>query len=238
MYCRPNGDITFACTLSEGAVLVMPNGATNERLLSFTRFQQFFAQHAQAWYSFARETRGSSVSNGDLHLVYGCDKASEWGMAVFNNPHRGMQKAELRFRDLGEGWRNRTGTPYAWEHTDDAEARVGPRDREVQELGGSREEPLCNQTLFIQTVSATLHEEEWQKILDSQDIRMDIYEGVMPESSSSPDTSTSTILNHPPYEGQHLPLAPFEVIVSDTKWQFCSKVYIHTHFYRCIGWAD
>ena len=189
----------------------MPGGATNERLLSFTRFQHFFAQHAQTWYAFARETRGSDVSNGDLHLVYGCDKATEWGMVTFNNPHRGTQPAELRFRDLGEGWRNRTGTPYAWEHTVDAEARVGPREQEVRELGGSRDEPLCNQTLFIQTINATLGEEDWQRVLDSTDLAMDICNdpgqsypsnGGVYESPHSPGSSSSTSPNYPTHRPQ------------------------------------
>ena len=111
--------------------------------------------------------RPKAPRNGDLHLVYGCDKATEWGMVSFDNPHRGKRLAELRFRNLGEDWRAMVGTPYAWEHTDDAEGRVGPRDRETRELGGSRDQLLRNQTLFIQTINTTLREGDWQRIAGS-----------------------------------------------------------------------
>ena len=110
------------------------------------------------------------VRNGDLHLVYGCDKATEWGMIAFDNPHRGTQPAKLRFRNLGEKWRLLVGTPYAWEHTDDAEGRVGPLDREMQELGSSRDQMLRNQTLFIQTINTTLREKDWRRIAGSDAI--------------------------------------------------------------------
>ena len=85
-------------------------------------------------------------------------------MVSFNNPHRGTKLAELRFRNMGEDWRATSGTLYTWEHNGDAECRVGPRDRETLELGGSRFQPFRNQTLFVQTINATLREEEWQRI--------------------------------------------------------------------------
>ena len=71
---------------------------------------------------------------------------------------------------LWETWRDRTGTPYVWEWSDATEAKVGPRDRDIRELAGSRDAQLCNQTLFIQTVNATLREEEWQRVLESTDV--------------------------------------------------------------------
>jgi len=171
---------------------VLPDGAVTERLLNFTRFQRYYAQNAESWYTFARETRGPNVQNGDLHLVYGCDKATEWGMISFDNPHRGTQLAELRFRNMGEEWRDSVGTPYTWEHTDDAEGRVGPRDRETQELGGSRGQPLRNQTLFIQTVNTTLREEDWQRITGSTS--MDIYMDFGSSGSSTTGPSPSSTL--------------------------------------------
>ena len=105
-------------------------------------------------------------------------------MISFDNPHRGTQLAELRFRNMGEDWRDMVGTSYTWEHTDDAEGRVGPRDRETYELGGSRGQPFRNQTLFIQTVNTTLGEAEWQRITGS--VTMDV---CTESSTSGPSTA-------------------------------------------------
>lgn len=119
-----------------------------------------------------------------MHLVYGCEKATECGIAAFDNPHRGEQPAELHFRNLGEAWRSFAGTLYGWEHTDDAETKVGPRDQDMRELRGSPGERLRNQTLFIQTINATLQKEDWKR-LTGDSTPMDVSMDSRPSESSS-----------------------------------------------------
>jgi len=111
-------------------------------------------------------------------------------MISFDNPHRGTRLAELRFRNMGEDWRNWAGTPYTWEHTDDAEGRVGPRDREIRELGGSQSQPLRNQTLFIQTINTTLREKDWQRITGSTSMDICTDFGSSGSSTAAPSLSS------------------------------------------------
>jgi len=190
---RPHGEFIFTCNQASGAILVLPDGSVTERLLNHSRFQKYYAQNAEAWYAFALATRGTDVRNGDLHLVYGCEKATEWGIAAFDNPHRGNQSVEHRFRNMGADWKDSTGTPYAWEHSDDATSKVGPRDRELRELGASRDEPLRNQTLFIQSINTTLREEDWKRITDA------VLTNVSMDFTTSEFSSTDSVSPGPSY---------------------------------------
>ncbi|KAF7289661.1 Tkl tkl-ccin protein kinase [Mycena chlorophos] len=66
-----------------GAVLVLPNGATREDLLSKDGFRKHVQEQAEAWYTFAVRVGfwPSSNPNDKLFVVTGCDKTSAWALA-------------------------------------------------------------------------------------------------------------------------------------------------------------
>ncbi|KAF9526458.1 hypothetical protein CPB83DRAFT_729455, partial [Crepidotus variabilis] len=73
-------------TASEGAVLTMPHGSQRVDLSNTTTFQKYMSQNAESWYRFANGAYcGRNLSNGELHLVYGGDKTTSWGIATFSN---------------------------------------------------------------------------------------------------------------------------------------------------------
>ena len=173
--------------------------------------------------------RGLDLSNGDLHLVSACEKATQWGMAAFNNPHRIGEPAELRFRDRGEEWRKISGTPYDWEYTNGAEGRIGPRDNENRDLGGSRGQPLRNQTLFIRTISITLQTDEWEWVTGAHGLGMDVgfsSEQRQQSASNAPKeqgSSTSTVQSS--QDSSRYPVTHSGRTTPDTRYSPLPKVY-------------
>lgn len=61
----------------EGSILVLPDGASREDLISTQRFHGYLRQWAPYWY------QDRDISNGALFVVTGCDKASDWAIATF-----------------------------------------------------------------------------------------------------------------------------------------------------------
>ena len=165
--------------------------------------------------------RGADVSNGDLHLVFACEKATEWGMAAFNDPDRAKERAELSFRDLGEDWRKNSGTRYFWEYTGGAEGRVGPRDSENRDLGGSREQPLRNQSLFIRSINITLQAGDWGEITDANGLGMDIglgLEGSKQFATNTPQPGSSTSIVHSDQNTSQYPATHSGRTTPDTRY--------------------
>ena len=64
---------------SEGAILVLPRGAHCENIELETSYLTLTV--VEAWYRYAINC-GCDVQNGDIRLVYGCDKATSWGIAT------------------------------------------------------------------------------------------------------------------------------------------------------------
>lgn len=59
----------------------MPVGAKKEELTSIARLRKYINANMANWYRYAYTFRGLEMQNGDLRVVYGCDKTSAWGMA-------------------------------------------------------------------------------------------------------------------------------------------------------------
>ncbi|EFI26919.1 hypothetical protein CC1G_15320 [Coprinopsis cinerea okayama7 len=76
--------LSFESTASEGAILILPEGAHHEDIRNLSKFREYAAHHAHSWYKFANGVCGREIENGELHLVTGCDKTANWGMAAFS----------------------------------------------------------------------------------------------------------------------------------------------------------
>ncbi|KDR70741.1 hypothetical protein GALMADRAFT_882546 [Galerina marginata CBS 339.88] len=138
---------------SEGAILTMPQGAKSEDLANIWHFERYMIRYIESWYRFINGERGRNAKNGDVRLVIGCDKATEWGMATFKSSTTRNEPCRFKFRLTGE---SPFGPVYSWRHSSMgrmAEVRTGPVPNDVKELTalGNLHDgpPYTNQALFV-----------------------------------------------------------------------------------------
>ena len=113
---------------TEGAVLLLPEGASRKDLWNYQRhFQQYAMQNALCWYQFANVYLGREIPNGSLILVTGCDMASSWGIASFPSLSSDME-IELHLRPSYRG-------TYAWKtNVGSATVRTSPGHQLISDL--------------------------------------------------------------------------------------------------------
>ncbi|KAJ7198882.1 hypothetical protein C8J57DRAFT_1416639 [Mycena rebaudengoi] len=73
------GSITYEVQSKECAILVLPEGASRERLLAVRAFRAYVEKHGPQWYTFAQDR---VPPQGSLFVVTGCDKATSWAIAT------------------------------------------------------------------------------------------------------------------------------------------------------------
>jgi len=74
-------EFKFSTIAREGALLVLPDGASREDLVSTARLTKYIGKHALNWYRYMYSnalTGASMVPNGTLYLITGCDKAQSY----------------------------------------------------------------------------------------------------------------------------------------------------------------
>ncbi|KAJ7312422.1 hypothetical protein DFH08DRAFT_822160 [Mycena albidolilacea] len=71
--------ITLNIRSKEGAILVLPQGASRQNLLPLETFRAHVRKYSAQWYTFARDFLSST---GSLFVVTGCDKTTSWGIAT------------------------------------------------------------------------------------------------------------------------------------------------------------
>ncbi|KAF8553282.1 hypothetical protein OG21DRAFT_1510417 [Imleria badia] len=128
----------FVPTSTEGAILILPQGATRHDLLPKERFRMTAIEHAFDWYEIARKRHGESIGGCSLYLITGFYKARSWSLASFHNA-TGTQLNTRRIkvvpRDIGESKAGRY-----WECTFPVDCRDGP---------GGNHNGSANQTVYI-----------------------------------------------------------------------------------------
>ncbi|KAF9560915.1 hypothetical protein CPC08DRAFT_664962, partial [Agrocybe pediades] len=77
--------LSFEAQSSEGAILVMPEGAISYDFENIPKLRKYIAANLESWYRYANGPRGREAKNGDLRIVIGCDKSTSWGMATMSN---------------------------------------------------------------------------------------------------------------------------------------------------------
>ncbi|KIJ96263.1 hypothetical protein K443DRAFT_635714 [Laccaria amethystina LaAM-08-1] len=162
-------EATFECSGSDGAVLTMPQGAYHEDLKNISRFRDYALTHAESWYQYATGPRGREVGNGKLHMVTGCDKTTSWGIATYS--HLQSKRPEgsvtlLKFEAVGNERRCQQSSypTYAWNYVGAVEAKVGPEEDELLDLGVQSSAPLRNQCTFIRSLTPTLGLDDWERL--------------------------------------------------------------------------
>ena len=147
----------------------MPQGAYNEDLKNIRKFREYALIHAKSWYLYAKGTRGMTVGNGKLHLVTGCDKTNSWGIATYS--HLTSKSPEdnvslLRFDpvDNERQGRHSSYTTYEWDYVGAAEAKYGPEEEELMNLGVNGSVPPRNQCTFIRSFTPALGDGDWKDV--------------------------------------------------------------------------
>ncbi|KAJ7472664.1 hypothetical protein FB451DRAFT_1036321 [Mycena latifolia] len=127
--------VTFELQSKEFAMLVLPEGASREKLLPVQTFRAHVRKHSYRWYKFAGDRL---PSNGSLFVVTGCDKTASWGIATASTTS-GAISVSLKFTvaGLAEG---SLRPRYEWR--DFGSATV----RNFRDYGSPRTE---NQCIFI-----------------------------------------------------------------------------------------
>ncbi|KAF9475528.1 hypothetical protein BDN70DRAFT_248559 [Pholiota conissans] len=77
----------FKTSAREGAVLVLPTGASREELADPSKLYPYIKEHATSWYQFYNQNSdhiaSAYIPNGTLYLVIGVDRATSWSTATF-----------------------------------------------------------------------------------------------------------------------------------------------------------
>ena len=122
---------------SEGALLILPEGAERRDLRNHHRFLEVATQHGADWYRFAEERVGQIIANDSLYLITGLYKTRSWSLAAFEKTG-GTAVHSAQFRVSQAGGHSIAPT-YTWDTTRALDWRVGPTDN----YG------LANQSVFI-----------------------------------------------------------------------------------------
>jgi len=151
----------FKMFAKEGAILMMPEGATSHDLRNKRVLERYVAKNIRHWYEYAIVERGrSDVENGDIRLVVGCDKVSFWGIATFASAVE--EKVSFEFKS-GNG--NTAVRDYVWDsHIGTGNGRVGPQEVEIRDLRTDAESPLQNQCVFVRTMNMNFSEKAWREV--------------------------------------------------------------------------
>ena len=152
--CR---ELSISHTSDNGALLFLPDGASQEVLINSGEIKQFIIKHAETWISYAIST-GRDIDRNSLYFVTGCTKTGDWGMVTFN-PSTPGEESSLK---LGQST-HPNDPRYIWERSHGCGmARTGPGPDE--ELDDERTVPQ-NQTLFVKGYKIAFSGEAWTRIL-------------------------------------------------------------------------
>ena len=121
--CCHRAEYEFTPSSPDGAILILPHGATFHDLRPKSQFRDLAIQRAFEWYRFATQHLQRQICNHSLYLITGFYKARSWSLASFQNaaPAAGGNSALIRVVKVGEG------SSYGWESTFHMEWNDGPR---------------------------------------------------------------------------------------------------------------
>ncbi|KAG9313427.1 hypothetical protein JVU11DRAFT_5748 [Chiua virens] len=138
----------FTLSSSDGAALILPEGAERYYILNERPFLDQAIQHAVEWYTFAEQRLGRIISHDSLYLITGFYKARSWSLAAYQQ-RAGRDEASAKFKAVQVGAGN-VAACYTWETAQALDWRVGPSDRYYN--------GTSNQTVFIQGLKIAIRE--------------------------------------------------------------------------------
>lgn len=90
------GGFEFHSSFTEGAILMLPDGATRNNLLPEDKFRDYAIENGFSWYQFVNEIKRRRIRNGSLYLITGRDNTASWGVASFSD-HEAEGSVSLKF---------------------------------------------------------------------------------------------------------------------------------------------
>jgi len=136
----------------QGAILALPSGLQSEDLFATQDFCDYIAQHVTSWYRYIIHRRRCQITNGDIRIVTGFSKTSQWGVAAFSESSRPIQFS-LRPD-------NSSGYAHVWDYSGYCDTRSGPHVSPEDTSSSSAN----NQCVFLRTLNATFSPEAWAKL--------------------------------------------------------------------------
>ena len=144
----------------------MPQGAYHEDLKNIRRFREYALIHAESWYQYANGPCGREIGNGELRLVTGCDKTTWWGIATYSHLQSKDSVSLLRFKPVSNERQGRHSsyTTYEWDYEGMVEAKYGPQEDELTNLGVNGPVPPRNQCTFIRSLTPAIGKDDWERL--------------------------------------------------------------------------
>ncbi|ESK91062.1 hypothetical protein Moror_1157 [Moniliophthora roreri MCA 2997] len=136
--------LRFIASGSEGAVLILPDGASQEDHLSEDAFDNYAARNAISWYNHINGRLGCRLGGNSLMVITGVDKATAWGVASFTGAT--PNTVFLEFTPD-----SRTCTSYWFRQASYAAAHAGPTRSSVAGQANAR-----NQCIFVRGIRVSV----------------------------------------------------------------------------------
>ncbi|ESK87781.1 hypothetical protein Moror_15371 [Moniliophthora roreri MCA 2997] len=157
-------EFTSADRITEGAILVLPEGCSRIDLKDKQPFLDHAIENALSWFEYA-DSRGRTRAGktSTLYLTTGCDKATAWGVASFIK-HSDRQ-VTLPFYTIAEA---DGGTRYEWGIDKSCSARCAPEA--YSDPDDSVPERHINQCLFLRGYRISRDSEDEEKLHLEQDL--------------------------------------------------------------------
>ncbi|KAJ7587340.1 hypothetical protein C8J56DRAFT_78058 [Mycena floridula] len=112
----------FQTSSTEGAILMLPEGASRNNLLAQKKFHDHAVKHAVSWYRYVNETLEQVPRNGSLYLITGRDNAKSWGVTSFSDHEAGSVSLKFISTQDASGSGNMS---YSWETQNSIPKRTG-----------------------------------------------------------------------------------------------------------------
>ena len=146
--------IEFSSSSSEGALLVLPEGADKHDLCNLRLFEREALSCGKSWYEFAVTKLGRTrISPDSLYLITGCHKTSSWSLAAFHQSS-GSCNFNAKFT-AGKIINGNISAAYDWQMTSGVPYRIGPEPYDE----------VKNQTVFIRGFKIAIRENAFLSLL-------------------------------------------------------------------------
>ena len=163
------GRRTFQCSDTDGALLVMPQGAYDEDLRNISRFRDYASLHAESWYQYVNGPCSRAIGNAELHLITGCDKTTSWVIAAYSHApsKRVIDDVTLLNFNVSNEARHSPSPTFIWDQQGAADVKACPEDHDDElidrpEVHAVR--PMRNQCTFVRSLTLALGDDDWERL--------------------------------------------------------------------------
>jgi hypothetical protein len=128
--------VQISCSSSEGAALILPNGASSQDLTPLARFRNHAHDYGTDWFNLLEKW---GFAGRKFYLITGCHKSSAWGV-TFSGARSTQGDVNMALGSCSIGGK----IGYSWENSSDSESsHAGPLREPAEKDWGE------NQSVFI-----------------------------------------------------------------------------------------